>query len=401
MNAIALMMASVLSAQPGGPAGAALQQDAKLIAADNNRFAVELYQQLAQGNKNLFFSPFSVSSALAMTYGGARGDTAKEMRDALHFPFEPDRFHPAFGMLVRQINGEEGKRAYKLVTANRLWGQKDYGFLPDYLKLTGVSYQAGLEELDFKRDPEGARKTINAWVEKQTQDKIKDLLKPGVLSADSRLVLTNAIYFKAAWRDEFSERATNKKDFHGAKGTAQVAMMHKSKDMLLYQDDRLQLLTLPYERGDLSMLILLPRAKDGLSALEKSLAFKELAQSAAKAKLFAVKLSMPKIKMTAEESLNRPLIKLGMKLAFTKAADFSGMATGEQLQITSVVHKAFVDVNEKGTEAAAATGVVVGVTSLRAPRPPAEVNVNHPFLFWIQDNRSGSVLFMGRVMDVN
>lgn len=266
---------------------------------------------------------------------------------------------------------------------------------------TGGIYQAGLEEVDFAGNTDGARKIINAWVEKQTQDKTKDLLKPGVLSPDSRLVLTNAIYFKAAWLDEFHEGQTKKKDFHGAAGTRKVDMMHKSRDMQLYQDDQYQLLNLPYERGDLSMVILLPRAKDGLSALEKSLAFKDLEANLARAKRYAVKLSMPKLKMAAEESLKAPLIKMGMKLAFTEAADFSGLTTRDKLQITSVVHKAFVDVNEKGTEAAAATAVVVGVTSAPAPNPPAEFNADHPFLFWIQDNRTGSVLFMGRVMDVN
>lgn len=399
MYSFTLLMSSLLTAQAGVPAE--LANDAKQVAADNNRFALDLYQQLAKEEGNLFFSPFSVSSALAMTYGGAKGQTADEMEKALNFTLEPDRLHPAFGLLVRQINGEEKKRAYKLVTANRLWGQKDYGFLPNFIKLTGINYQAGLEEVDFKANPEGARKTINEWVEKQTQDKIKNLLPPGAVTPDSRMVLTNAIYFKAAWRDKFHERATQKKDFHGVKGKAQVDMMHKQKDMSLYQDDRFQLLTVPYERNELSMMILLPRAKDGLGELEKSLNLKQLEEARAKAKLYAVKLSLPKFKMTYEKTLNQPLQRLGMKQAFTRMADFSGIATGEKLEITSVVHKAFVDVNEEGTEAAAATGVVVGVTSAPAPRPPAVFNADHPFLFWIQDNRTGSVLFMGRVMEVN
>ena len=258
---------------------------------------------------------------------------------------------------------------------------------------------ASLEEADFARDVEGARKKINAWVEKQTRDKIKDLLQPGVLMPETRLVLTNAIYFKAGWLHPFNAKLTAKEDFFAAAGARKVDMMRQTKDFFLYEDKDYQLLNMPYERGDLAMIVVLPREKEGLAALEKRLTPRDVDQALAKASDRSVRLSLPRFKMTFQRELRDDLEALGMRRAFSKEADFTGISSREGLLISKVVHKAFVDVDEKGTEAAAATAVIIAPTAVPRPKTPAVFTADHPFLFWIQDNRSGAVLFMGRVVN--
>jgi serpin B len=374
-----------------------LNPDTAALAKSNNAFACDLYQNLAKQDGNLFFSPYGISNALAMTYAGARGKTATEMATTLQFPFEDKRVHPAYGDLVDEINRRGKKRQYQLSVANRLWGQKDYGFLPDFVKLMRGHYGAGLEEVDFKADPDKARQTINAWVEKETQDRIKDLLPAGSLAHDTKLVLTNAIYFKAQWPEPFSARATAREDFKVADGkTIKVDMMHHSELWNYREVDGVQILELPYEQYELSMVVLLPKKADGLAALEKALSAETLQKWTAKLQRHQVNLSLPKFKFTSEFQLKPVLSGMGMPTAFSRDADFSGMTSRDKLFIDAVVHKAFVAVDEKGTEAAAATGVVMRATSA----PVAErvdFRADHPFVFLIRDNRTGSVLFMGRV----
>jgi serpin B len=305
--------------------------------------------------------------------------------------------------LIRELNQPGQKRIYQLSVANRLWGQKGYGFLPEFLKLSQDSYGAGLQELDFAKATDQARQTINDWVAKETQGRIKDLLQPGVLKPATRLVLTNAIYFKARWASVFSDSATKKEDFKvGTSKSVKVDMMHQNGNKNLLETDAFQMLELPYERNELSMLVLLPRQVDGLPQLEKQLSAENLAKWVGDMKRYQVDLSLPKYKYTAEFELKKVLSALGMGLAFSDAADFSGMATGEKLQIDAVIHKAFVAVDEKGTEAAAATAVTVMPTAAPKPPPPpppATFRADHPFVFLIRDNRTGSILFMGRVVD--
>jgi serpin B len=332
-----------------------------------------------------------------MTYAGARGETAAQMAGTLHFGLPPERLHPAFGGLVQQINGAGGKRKYQLRTANRLWGQKDYGFLPDFLKLTEANYGAGLKEVDFIKATEQARKMINAWVEKQTQDKIKELIQPGILNVDTRLVLTNAIYFKAAWMRPFAEKSTVKGDFHvSADKKVTVPLMRGGVRTNYFKGDGFEALDLPYESHDLSMVIFLP-GQGGLAEFEKRLTPANLQGWLGKLRDHRVDVTLPKFKVTAEFMLKDTLSRLGMPLAFDRRkADFSGMTTRERLFISHVIHKAFVDVNEKGTEAAASTAVVM--ERLSAP-PPATFRADRPFVFFIRDNRTGSILFAGRVTD--
>ncbi|MCI0637573.1 MAG: serpin family protein [Gemmataceae bacterium] len=371
--------------------------DVKTLAQSNNAFALHLYSKLADAQGNLFFSPYSISNALAMTYAGAKNNTAHEMKTALHFPWEGPRFHQAFGDLIKDLQ-KNPKQKYKLQIANRLWGQKDYGFLPDFLKIGQSSFGAGLEEVDFVADTEAARKTINAWVEKETQDKIKELLKPGILTSDSRLVLTNAIYFKAAWLRPFSDKNTKPQAFQvSPDNVARVPMMHQTWRTNFLDGGTFSAVELPYEGYELSMIVLLPKKVDGLPELEKQMTPANLDKWIGKLGDRIVTLALPKFKVIAEFMLKDALGAMGMKDAFTKNADFSGMTSREKLFISHVVHKAFVDVNEAGTEAAASTAVVMEPT-LSAPQPATFV-ADHPFVFLIRERATGSILFMGRVVN--
>jgi serpin B len=374
-----------------------LKPETKAVVNDNNAFAFELYGQLRGKEGNLFFSPYSISTALAMTYGGARGQTAEEMATAMHFALPQERLHPAFADLGKELNNDGKPRKAKLQIANRLWGQKDYGFFPAFLKLSEDNYGAGLKEVDFVGDTEGARKVINAWVEEQTKDKIKDLLQPGILSVDTRLVLTNAIYFKAAWQRPFNPKATVDGPFHVAPGKQVKAKLMKASFRANFKDfGDVAVLELPYEEHEMSMILLLPKKKDGLADLEKGLTAARLQELVGKMSGHIVDVTLPKFKVTAEFQLNEQLQALGMKRAFGAGADFSGMTSRGKLHISAVVHKAFIDLNEAGTEAAAATAVVMDVLS--AP-PPGTFTADHPFAYVLRDNRTGSILFMGRLVN--
>jgi serpin B len=377
--------------------------EATLIVKGNNAFALDLYEKLNEKDSNLFFSPYSISTALAMTYGGARGDTAREMANVLHFIPDGDQLHRGFGELISGLNGKSGPRQFELTIANRLWGQKDYTFDPNFIKLTEGTYGAGLKEVNFKEATEQARQTINGWVEEQTKNKIKELLKPGILKSDTRFVLTNAIYFKASWNVPFEKQATRPGPFKlaGDKSIEDVPLMQKVMAVRYLAKDGIQVAAIPYVRQELSMVVLLPTEVDGLPGLEKSLAVPGyLADLLDQIKGNRVKVTLPKFKVTAEFHLKEALQALGMKTAFVMGkADFTGITTREPLAISAVIHKAFVDVNEAGTEAAAATAVAGGGRGKNAPPPPPEFRADHPFVYLIMDNNSGSILFMGRLLN--
>jgi serpin B len=370
------------------------------LVAGNNRFALELYARLRGQEGNLFFSPYSLSTALAMTYAGARGRTAKQMTATLRFPFGQEELHPAFASLIQELQGGE-PRAYQLAVANALWGQQGHGFLAAFLELTQRCYGGGLRELDFVGATEAARIAINTWVERQTGDRIKDLLKPGILDSTTRLVLTNAIYFKGSWAAPFSETATREEPFFIADDrTATVPMMGRTGLMMYLQERHFQALELPYAGGDLSMIVLLPREADGLPAFEETLTVSNLTEWVSKLDAEEVAVHLPRFRVTEELFLKPVLSAMGMPLAFdAEHADFSGMDDGKGpgLYIAAVVHKAFVEVNEEGTEAAAATGVAMAGRARF--RPPEVFRADHPFVFLIRDTRSGSILFIGRVAE--
>ncbi len=374
--------------------------DVATAVAGNNQFAFDLYRQLAKKNGNVFVSPSSISTALAMTYAGARGQTADEMAKTLRFTLEPSRLNPAFAALLRQWKEEGKKPGSELGVANALWGQKGFGFLPDFLNITRRDYGAGLVELDFARDPELARRTINEWVEQQTGNKIKELFKPRMLDSTTRLALTNAIYFKGDWQVPFDKRLTHDQEFLlTAQDKVQVPMMYRSGSYKYADSDAYQALEMSYKGHDLSMLVLLPRKVDGLADLEKLVSAGGLNDLLGKLGSQKVNVSVPRFKTTREYRLNDVLAGMGMPAAFDpNRADFTGMnGSGPPLFLSVVVHKAFVDVNEQGTEAAAATGAGIALAS--ALVKTQTFRADHPFLFLIRDNRSGSILFLGRVSD--
>jgi serpin B len=381
------------------PQAPAQNPDRAAAVAGSNAFATDLYARLRSRPGNLFFSPESISTAFAMAWAGARGQTAAEMAHVFHYTLPPDRLHPAMGALLAAMNAPHD--GFELHVADALWAQHDESFLQSYLKLVQSAYGAGLRQVDFKSSPEGVRATINQWVEKETRDRIKDLLPPGSVTPITRLVLTNAIYFKGAWVDPFDKRATRTDPFHvSSSQSVQAPFMHRNAAYRYYDGGTFQALELPYKGNELSMVVLLPSKTDGLSSLENS--FNAAAVTRWIEKLqFANKviLSLPRFTMTQQFDLNSSLAAMGMPQAFTAQADFSGMTGQRGFLISAAVHKAFVDVNETGTEAAAATGIAMAATAMRQEPPPIIFNADHPFLFMIRDTKSGSILFLGRVVD--
>jgi serpin B len=392
--------------------------DTEVIVEGANKFAFELYAQLrAKEEGNLFFSPYSISTALAMTCAGARGQTEAQMARVLNFPTVPSddpneglsksteqiwdrmRVHSAFGEIIKDLNARGEKGDYQLAIANALWGQKGYGFLIEFLELIKNNYGGQFNEVDFKQATEAARQTINTWVEKQTNGKIKDLISRGVLSNLTRLVLTNAIYFKGNWASQFEEDKTKEAPFTLINGEKiDVAMMNQTGQFKYMETETFQALELPYVDEQLSMIILLPKEIDGLVGLEEMLTGQNLSDWLAQLSKRKVIVSIPKFKMTCQFRLAQVLKSMGMMDAFSlPPADFSGMNGKRDLFVSAVIHKAYVEVNEEGTEAAAATAVVVGITAVR-PEAPV-FRADHPFLFLIRDNYSGSILFIGRAMN--
>jgi serpin B len=402
---LAMLVACTVGAKGGAStmATADLKETAPVVEG-NTRFALDLYARVRGAPGNLFFSPYSISSALAMTYAGARGDTARQMAATLHLEPRDDRLHAAFHVLIDHINGKDDRspRPYQLDTANALWGDQGDTFLAEFLDLTRTNYGAGLRQVDFRHDPRAARATINTWVEQQTRDKIRDLIGPADVTSDTSLVLTNAIYFKGDWAQPFAPSMTDEKaTFHAPGGRdVTVPLMRQTAAFAYHDGGTFQLLELPYAGAALAMVVLLPNEVDGLSALEQSLSPAKLAAWLGATSRPRVDVALPRFTLTVPVRLAQVLRAMGMTRAFDAAqADFSGMNGRHNLSISEVIHKALVDVNEKGTEAAAATAVLMP-RSLAVVRPKIVLfRADHPFLFLIRDRTTGSVLFLGRLVD--
>jgi serpin B len=371
----------------------------KRIVQDNTAFALDLYKQLKTAKGNLFFSPFSISAALAMTYAGARGNTARQIATTLHFNSESECLHQSLGELISQLNSVQKETGVELNVANALWAQKDYQFLEEFIQIVQQSYKAKLNQVDFATAAEAARRTINMWVERQTNQKIKDLIQPKVLNALTRLVLVNAIYFQGFWERQFKPVDTQDLDFWlSADTTVKLPLMHQKHKFGYWENEWLQVLEMPYKDKSLSLVALLPKEKSGISKLEQKLTLENMMKWQKNLRTRKVIVFFPKFKIDSKFSLSRILAAMGMHDAFDPSrADFSAMVGKKELHISAVIHKAFVEVNEEGTEAAAATGIVVGVTSI-APSPPI-FKADHPFFFFIRDNASQSILFLGRLAD--
>ncbi len=369
------------------------------LVRDNTAFAFDLYAQLKNEPGNLFLSPYSISTALAMTYAGAQEQTAEQMAQALNFSLPQAHLHGAFGYLIKQINRQAEAGDYDLSVANALWLQQDYEFLATYLGLVSAHYEAALERVDFVRQTEPSRQRINDWVARQTEGKIEDLIPEGAVHRLTRLVLTNAIYFKGDWAQQFDPDKTQEADFTVSPDkTVKAPLMHQQDDFRYAQIDTLQILELPYKGKALSMLVLLPDKADGLAALEAKLTAENLSRWQQQMRQREVIVYLPRFEITSQFGLSDTLSAMGMPDAFTENANFSGMDGTRELFISDVLHKAFVEVNEEGTEAAAATGVIVGITSRSLLQPPI-FRADRPFIFLIKDNATGSILFLGRLAD--
>jgi len=408
------VIASVQMAQP--VAGEVLKSDKEritspdvspseqaLLAEGNSAFAFELYQALKGEEGNLFYSPYSISLALAMTYAGARGETAQQMADTLQFLLDQDKLHPAFNWLDAELakrgEGAAGKdgEGFRLNIVNAIWGQKDYEFLSSFLDVLAENYGAGLRILDFITETEKSRVTINDWVSDQTEERIEDLIPQGAIGELTRLVLTNAIYFNAAWKYPFNKDMTANSPFYLLDGGQVIVPMMKQTESFGYAEgEGYQAVELLYDGGELSMVILLPEAGK-FEAFEEGLQAQQVSDIISDLQLTEVALMMPQFEFDSEFSLKDTLAEMGMPIAFSSGADFSGMTGDPELFISDVVHKAFVAVDEAGTEAAAATAVIMDLTAV--PEPPVEVTLDRPFIFLIRDIDTGAVLFVGRVMN--
>lgn len=373
------------------------------LVEGNSAFAFDLYQALKGEEGNLFYSPYSISLALAMTYAGARGETAQQMADTLQFLLEQDRLHPAFNWLDAELaergEGAAGKdgEGFRLNIVNAIWGQKDYEFLSDFVDVLAENYGAGLRILDFIAETEKSRLTINDWISDQTEGRIEELIPQGMIDALTRLVLTNAVYFNAAWAYPFDEDRTTDGPFYLLDGgQISVPRMKQTESFGYTEGEGYQAVELLYDGGELSMVILLPEAGQ-CEAFEETLNAQQVDAIISGLKPAEVALTMPGFEFDSEFKLNGTLAGMGMPVAFSGAADFSGMTGSRDLFISDVVHKAFVSVDEAGTEAAAATAVIMRLRAL--PDPPVEVTIDRPFIFLIRDINTGTILFLGRVIN--
>jgi serpin B len=369
----------------------------------NNAFAFDLYQALSQTDDNLFYSPYSISLALAMTYAGALDETGQQMADTLHFTLAKDHLHPAFNSLDIEL-GKRGEGAggkdedgFRLNIINAIWGQREYNFLPEFLDILAENYGAGLRILDFAKAPEESRITINRWVSDQTEERIEDLIPQGLIDAFTRLVLTNAIYFNAAWQYPFEESGTSNGTFNLLNGEEIIVPIMKQTESFGYAErDGFQAIELPYDGNEISMVILLPE-NSRLNEFEKLLDAQQVEEIIGSLEHRRITLSMPKFEFESSFSLKKALTMMGMSVAFSEDADFSGMTGNRDLYIADVVHKTFLSVDEVGTEAATATAVIAAVTGI--PETPIKVTIDRPFIFLIRDIETGTILFVGRLIN--
>ncbi len=377
------------------------------VARGNNVFATTLYGQLRNTSDNVFLSPESISIAMALTYAGARGKTAEEIANTLHFTLDRTRLHSAMAMLLRDINAGGPAHGYQLRTVNALWLQQEYGFREEYASLVEQYYGAALKYVDYINSAPYARSLINDWVVKQTDHKIRDLIAPGAVSASTRMVLTNAVYFKGDWLTPFNKADTRDEAFHiRLNRNINASLMKQTGTFGYYEGIDFKAVQVPYQGNDLAMVVILPNAMDGLASLERAMTPGALAEWGEKLDNGSktIQIYLPKFQVTSGFSLSRTLGAMGIHAAFDSTrADFSGLAQGlktnNNLSISDVIHKAYITVDEQGTEAAASSAALAPLTGAPQTGPLPVFKADHPFVFLIRDTRSGSILFMGRVLD--
>jgi serpin B len=366
------------------------------ITENNNKFALNLLQKVANTSENCFFSPYSISTALFMTSSGAKGETEKQMLDVLCQNGNTPDYHKKFG---EHLNLVEKKDHIQLNIANSIWMQKGFKFQQPFIDILSNSYNSKLNECNFGGDPDAEAKKISKWVEGKTKNKIKNLIGPGVLKSNTKMVLVNAIYFYGGWDKAFEKENTREDNFYLANNsTSKADFMNAEYKMNYSTDDDFELLSIPYMKGEAAMLVFLPKSKENTEKALKSLTIEKYTSLLALQQNYKVNLTFPKFTMTSQFELSKTLSDMGMPLPFTDAADFSGMTGKDDLKIDKVIHKAFVDVTEKGTEAAGATAVIM---TTKSAMPDKEkiiyFKADHPFIFMIRDNATGQILFVGMV----
>ena len=380
----------------------AAEGEMAVVVDGNNQFAVDVYGVAAADEGNLFFSPFSIDIALSMLYAGAEGDTETQIADALYVEDE-DAWHANLAALSNDLCGEH-HRAYSLYSANAVWGQEDVPFLGDFVSLMDETYDAPLEEIDFIGDSGGAKEEINGWVEDETRGHIPELFEGNDINSYTRLVLANAIYFQADWDLAFDDEDTTDQEFTLPTGeTVQVSTMVQTEEFGYTETDEVQLLEMPYEDDEISMVVVLPTDPLGLSDLEATLTSAQLDEWIGDATTTEVRVWLPSFEMDYELPLKETLETLGMTDMFEElGADFTGLVAQEDMEVNYYVsaarHKAYLKVDEQGTEAAAATGFAVSDLAAGPDQTPTFL-ADHPFLFLIRDQLTGAILFMGRIED--
>ncbi len=398
-----VLMIGFLLIAPYGFSKTSFEYDKKpSISAKNNLFAFKFYSELIKTEKeNVFFSPFSISTALAMTYAGADKTTAEEIANTFYFGPNEEAFHAEYGEYLKTLLANSAGNI-ELEIANRLWGEENMKFLAAFLDLNERLYNSPLEKLDFVKNHEASRILINEWVALKTKDKIKDLIPQGAVSPETRLILTNAIYFKGDWKNQFDKELTADKTFVLADAKKITIPFMNARGSYNYAETaNAKFIRLPYNGDKHSMIIALPNHQTDLSAVEEQMTPNRFADLYNGIKPEVI-LSLPKFKMTLPIKLKEQLKAMGMNQAFAAGANFSKISEQDKLFISEVIHKAFIEIDEKGTEAAAATAVIMAVTctSSHDDRPlPKVFNADHPFLIYILDDQSQSILFMGRVMN--
>jgi serpin B len=399
MRQLTLLLLSILSVLALAiPARAAADESNQKVGTMNNEFASDLYQRLCDHPGNQFFSPTSIQTALAMAWAGARGQTAQQMATTLHLDADPEA-GAKLGAFLRSLNEAGARGGFELSVANALWALTGYPFAPAYLDHVEKDYGGHLAGLDFIHDAEGSRKVINDWVAGQTHDRIKDLLPEGSIVPTTRLVLTNAIYFKGKWQRPFDKSRTHDAEFAVSPDRKVTASFMYQKETFGYSENQdVQVLELPYGNGDLVMRIFLPKDVGQLTAFERGLTAARLADLGGRLQTEDVQVWLPRFKVESEYRLEEVLPAMGMKLAFQPGqADFSGMSVSSSFFVSAVIHKAFVQTDEEGTEAAAATGVTMRATAVLVRKPPKQFRADHPFVFAIVHRQSGAILFLGRL----
>ena len=369
------------------------------LAESNNLFAVDLFKQIQSKSENLIFSPYSIGTVLAMIYSGSGGKTAKEMSEVLYFP-QQALLDPVESGMRESMQEIDTMRGTDFRLANAIWAQENFSFLPDYLDRVEKYYDAPLTLMDFieTSNREESRKKINHWVEEETNSRIRDLIQPGILDASTRMVLTNAIYFNGGWMFPFDSAATSPSLFHtSTKESIKTDFMHQTRSYPYYEDEEIQAICLPYKNNRMVLMVILPKSIEGWRMISQVINYERFNLVLSGMGTREVQLALPKFRSELQINLRQELTSMGMGTAFSRQADLSGMTGEKNLYVDEVIHKAFIEVNETGTEAAAATAAIIGLkSSLRDD--PVRFNADHPFVFFLLDRQTGCIIFTGRLV---